>query len=561
MEDGTPAGLSVGIADADNAPSSSSAAASTRKRTSDVLRNAKPKKKKKAKVSRPPRLGYTVEQGEDMLLIISNTNQYDNIWRPNAKGRKKKKILKGKVKVTPAKKKNKVLPKGKATKKPLIKKSELEPTLQHHQEEGFDSWGQSLPVEVLVNIFKMVVHQDGAVPFLCRVAKVCHLWNAAAASPALWRRVSVGYCWLEPGKTQLPKTELKIRNTVSWLAQNRFSQVRDFSLNHWKKNVDHVVEVVSQSCPHLRSLKLSYCTGVTEKAFQSLSGSCRSLDSINVQYSEIQVEGLVNFLESYGSQLRQILFTHGPRNDRLLTAISRGCCPELQLLEINTKLDSGYCQLPICIQALQNGCPKLQTFRMLNVIPMPKMTRNWSGSTSGFPLLEELCMATTAVSFMTDQDLTKIVYDSPKLRVLDLRGCSRITAAGLSSLPCEELECLYWGLYFSSNVTVSLSKKGIHLLTQKWSGTLQELDLANQLFSEGDMEIAMGHLAQRTGEKPLRSLNLSGTKVTTPALRLVIGQSTALNYLNLSSCRYLPRGLKKLYRGQEEIHQLLDKLE
>lgn len=321
MEDGTPAGLSVGIAD--DAPSSSSAA-STRKRKSDVLRDAKPKKKKKAKVSRPPRLGYTVEQGEDMLLIISNTNQYDNIWRPNTKGRKKKKILKGKAKVTPAKKQNTVLPKGKATKKPLIKKGELEPTLQHHQEEGFDSWGQNLPVEVLVNIFKMVVHQDGAVPFLCRVAKVCHLWNAAAASPALWRSVSVGYCWLEPGKTHLPKTVLKIRNTVSWLAQNRFSQLRDFSLNHWKNNVDHVVEVLSQSCPHLRSLKLSYCTGVTEKAFQSLSGSCRSLDSINVQYSEIQVEGLVTFLESYGSQLRQILFTHGPRNDRLLTAISVG---------------------------------------------------------------------------------------------------------------------------------------------------------------------------------------------------------------------------------------------
>lgn len=91
----------------------------------------------------------------------------------------------------------------------------------------------------------------------------------------------------------------------------------------------------------------------------------------------------------------------------------------------------------------------------------------------------------------------------------------------LYSLLCFflELECLYWGLYFSSNVTVSLSKKGIHLLTQKWSGTLQELDLANQLFSEEDMEIAMGHLAQRTGENPLRSLNLSGTKVTTPALR------------------------------------------
>lgn len=43
--------------------------------------------------------------------------------------------------------------------------------------------------------------------------------------------------------------------------------------------------------------------------------------------------------------------------------------------------------------------------------------------------------------------------------------------------------------------------------------------------------------------------------------RSVIGQKTALDYLNLSSCRYLPRGLKRIYRGQEDIRQLLDKLE
>ncbi|CAB1345707.1 unnamed protein product, partial [Coregonus sp. 'balchen'] len=122
-------------------------------------------------------------------------------------------------------KKNKVIPKGKATKKSQIKKDELEPTRKHHQEEGFDSLGESLPVEVLVNIFKM---------------------NAAAASPALWSSVSVDYCWLKPGKTQLPITEFKIRNSI-----------------------------VPQSCLHPRSLKLPYCTGVTEKAFQSLSGSCR----------------------------------------------------------------------------------------------------------------------------------------------------------------------------------------------------------------------------------------------------------------------------------------------
>ena len=107
---------------------------------------------------------------------------------------------------------------------------------------------------------------------------------------------------------------------------------------------------------------------------------------------QVQIEGLVSFLEMYGSQMRKILFSYGTKSDRLLTALAvscviffliqfiicswskntdictesvlyffqGGCCPELKVLEINTKLDSGYCQLPICIQALQSGCPKLQ---------------------------------------------------------------------------------------------------------------------------------------------------------------------------------------------------------
>uniref|UniRef100_A0A667YWU8 F-box and leucine-rich repeat protein 6 n=1 Tax=Myripristis murdjan TaxID=586833 RepID=A0A667YWU8_9TELE len=237
----------------------------------------------------------------------------------------------------------------------------------------------------------------------------------------------------------------------------------------------------------------------------------------------------------------------------MCVSFQRGCCPDLELLEINTKLDSGYCQLPVCIQGLQSGCPKLKIFRMLNVIPMHKVMRNGPDSTSGFPLLEELCMATTSVSFMTDKDLRDILFGSTKLRVLDLRGCSRITPSGLATLPCVELECLFWGQYFNSKVALSSPKKGLHMLTEKWSGTLQELDITNHIFTEEDLEIAMSYLAQSSNADSLRSLNLSGTKITAPVLRLLIGQSTGLNYLNLSSCRYLPRGLKRVYRGQEDI--------
>ncbi|XP_070840330.1 F-box/LRR-repeat protein 6 [Chaetodon trifascialis] len=532
------------------------------KRAAGKPTNAKAKKQKKARVSRPAQLGYTVHQGEDMLLVISSTtSQYDgSAWTPPKKGtKKKKKLTKGKVKAAQMKKKT-ARAKPKLENNPVAKEKE-DTDLFVPQTATDHRWGQSLPEEVLINIFQMVVVQDGAVPFLCRVGRVCRLWNAAASSPVLWRKVTIGYCWIAPGKNQLPKTEKKIKDTFNWLAQNRFSQLRDFSLCHWTKNVSYAVEVVAQFCPHLRSLTLSYCTGLTVAAFHSLGLHSRCLQSINLQYSEFQVEGLLEYLENHGSQIKQILFTHGIKNDRLLTSITRGFCPDLELLEVNTKLDSKDCELPVCIKALQMACPKLKTFRMLNVRPLHKTMRNGTDSTFGFPLLEELCIATTSCSYMTDKDLWDILFGSTKLRVLDLRGCSRITPSGLATLPCLELECLFWGQYFSSHVGLSSPKAGLHMVTQKWSQTLQQLDIANQLFGAEDLEIAMSHLAQAAEADTLRSLNLSGTRITPPALRSVIGQMTALSYLNLSSCRYLPRGVKRIYRGQEEIRQLLDKLD
>lgn len=58
--------------------------------------------------------------------------------------------------------------------------------------------------------------------FWCRVGSVCRLWNAAASSPFLWCRVTVGHCWVAPGRKQLPQTELRIKDTLDWLSQNRF---------------------------------------------------------------------------------------------------------------------------------------------------------------------------------------------------------------------------------------------------------------------------------------------------------------------------------------------------
>lgn len=131
---------------------------------------AKAKKQKKARVSRPAQLGYTVQQGEDMLLVISSsTSQYDgSAWTPPKKGSKKRKLTRGKGKAIQIKKKKKTLrAKPKLEDNPAAKEKE-DTNLFVAQSTTDHRWGQNLPEEVLVNIFQMVVIQDGAVPFLCR---------------------------------------------------------------------------------------------------------------------------------------------------------------------------------------------------------------------------------------------------------------------------------------------------------------------------------------------------------------------------------------------------------
>lgn len=136
-------------------------------RTASEPANMKSRKPRKARVSRLAQLGYTVQQGEDMLFVISSsTSQYGgSAWTPPKRGSKKRKLTKGMGKVIQMKKKKPVYTKPKVEGAPTAK----EATHLYVAEHSTDyRWGQVLPEELLINIFQMVVIQDGPVPFLCR---------------------------------------------------------------------------------------------------------------------------------------------------------------------------------------------------------------------------------------------------------------------------------------------------------------------------------------------------------------------------------------------------------
>lgn len=64
----------------------------------------------------------------------------------------------------------------------------------------------------------------------------------------------------------------------------------------------------------------------------------------------------------------------------------------------------------------------------------------------GFPCLEELSLAgieddkTTTARCVDDDGIERILKNSTKLRLLDVRGCIRLTDSGLVKVPAWDLE-------------------------------------------------------------------------------------------------------------------------
>uniref|UniRef100_M3Y504 F-box and leucine rich repeat protein 6 n=1 Tax=Mustela putorius furo TaxID=9669 RepID=M3Y504_MUSPF len=394
-----------------------------------------------------------------------------------------------------------------------------------------------------------------------RAARVCRRWHEAASQPALWHTVTLSPPLAGRPAKSGAKAEKKLLASLEWLMPSRFSQLQRLTLIHWKSQVHPVLKLVSECCPRLTFLKLSDCHGVTPDTLVMLAKACSQLHSLDIQHSMVESTAVVNFLEEAGPRMRKLWLTYSSQTTAILGALLGSCCPRLQVLEVSTGISRNSTPLQLPVEALQKGCPQLQVLRLLNLMWLPKPAGRVAAPGPGFPSLEELCLAGSTCNFVSDEALGRLLHGSPSLRLLDLRGCARITPAGLCDLPCQELQQLHLGLYGMSD-RLTLAKEGSHLLTHKWRHSLRELDLSGQGFSEKDLEQALAAFSATPGGSPpaLCSVNLRGTRVTPSTVSSVISSCPGLLYLNLESCRCLPRGLKRAYRGQEEVQWCLEQL-
>ncbi|KAM9258933.1 F-box/LRR-repeat protein 6, partial [Morus bassanus] len=417
-------------------------------------------------------------------------------------------------------------------------------------------WGARLPPEILARIFQAVVEEEGAVPFLCRVARVCRLWRRVAAAPRLWRRVSLGGCWGAPGPGRSPHAQGRVLGTVSWLVESRFSLLQEFELWGWKSHVGFVLQALASRCPLLASLSLCRCGGVPAQPLARLPPRCPRLRCLQLRHCQAEPSAVLGFLEAAGPRLQRLRLSCGPRLGPVLAALASGRCPDLRLLELDGALGGSSPPLALPVEGLQAACPNLQVLRLLNLSWVPRQCRPAAPpAPPGFPRLEELSLAGAGGcgAGPGDAALGRLLRTSGRLRLLDLRGCARVTPRALLGLPCADLEQLYLGLPCGAE-ELPRHTEGSAGLAWKWRRSLRELDLAGRSFGQRDLARAMAAFGPAS---PLRSLNLAGTKVTPDALSALLPACPDLAYLNLSSCRHLPRGTKRPHRGCREVRHCL----
>ncbi|XP_043645239.1 F-box/LRR-repeat protein 6 [Drosophila teissieri] len=421
-------------------------------------------------------------------------------------------------------------------------------------------WAQKLPEEVLFRIFEHAVDTQGCLPTLFRLGRVCSLWRQVSLRPTLWRTMDLT-TWVK----EKYRTELKLK----WFVDNRCSACTDLNVSNWKiSDINCFLAKLSSGCPNLAGITLSGWKGFTSDHLTYLVDNMQKLQrldlsSINVEMnaskSAVGVNSLCNALQTMGSRLTHLYLAH----NRLagipqIVGVLSTHCPNLTLLDLSNVTTQATSHGVLHIEKLQRGCQKLKVLRVTNshITPSTASMQEIMDS-PGFPELEELSVAalTDESRIISDDHLQRILKSSSKLKLLDVRNCTRLTHESLIRLPAWDIKHLFLS---GCSVTRDMGS-GLELIASKWAHSLIELDLAWANMQQ-PIDNALRALAEKGRDSPMAHLNLCGSSVSDEAVKEILTNCRNMSSINLASCRGLPRGVKRLMQGPQELGELREVL-
>ncbi|XP_063245175.1 F-box/LRR-repeat protein 6 isoform X2 [Bacillus rossius redtenbacheri] len=335
----------------------------------------------------------------------------------------------------------------------------------------------------------------------------------------------------------------------------------------WKYiTINFALESICHNCTELTGLGLNGWEGLTADHVKYLIANCPGLarldlSSINPESANsrgaLSLGSLTHLAQEMGERLTHLVLADNTLSGlpQIINALAT-YCPGLQVLDLSNLRT--YTTAHLHIERLQEGCQNLRVLRITNsTVCLAQATLQEQAAAPGFPALEELSAAGLGGNVlcsnpvMDDSSIERILKNSYKLRLLDVRGGARVTDSSLVRVPAWDLE----HLFLSGCCITRGIDSGLELVVQKWSHSLKEVDLAWSTATAA-LDSAVQALAERGEESPLRILNLCGSSVSLGPVKEVLTKCPHLGSLNLSSCRALPRGMKRLYEGPEEVAEL-----
>lgn len=414
-------------------------------------------------------------------------------------------------------------------------------------------WGNRMPEEILYKIFYMVTKIEGCVPFLVRMSRVCRFWRQVAVLPKLWYHVDLASTWVR----DRAKNDLNFQ----WLCENRLGQVQELNLGGWSfTGIPGVLDKMASSCVKLQGIGLAGLQGLSMENIKFLINSCPLLQrfdlsginpELNNPRSAVSMASLLYLAQTMGTRLTHLILSNNKLAGipQVISAIATHC-PNLQVLDMANVRTVSHTTAYVHIEKLQEGCSSLRVLRITNSqLALSPISLKEQAASQGFPQLEELSVAgvldgLSSQPFIDDEALQRILKNSHKLRLLDVRGCNKVSDSSLVRIPAWDLE----HIFLSGCYVTRVNDSGLELIVQKWSHSLVEVDLAWSTATR-PLDAAVQALAEQGNNSPLRTLNLCGSSVSLDPVKAVLMRCPRLSSLNLSSCRALPRGMKRLYEG------------
>uniref|UniRef100_A0A336LID3 CSON003699 protein n=1 Tax=Culicoides sonorensis TaxID=179676 RepID=A0A336LID3_CULSO len=387
------------------------------------------------------------------------------------------------------------------------------------------------------------------------------LHKVIAISPSLWRVVDLSN-W-PPRDRQ--RTELNLK----WLIENRLLCSTDLNLSNWKiKNVDCVFEKLLEAAPNLEGIALAGWKELTSDQLLYLVEEFKKLSRLdlssinsetNIGKTAVGAASICTATQKMGDRLTHLYLANNRLANlpQIISTLSTHC-PNLELLDLSNVTTIAASHGILHVEKFQHGCQKLKVLRITNShITLSPATVQEQMESPGFPDLEELSIASLADEsrIFNDDCLQRILKSSTKLKLLDVRGCARLTHDSLIRLPTWDLKHLFLS---GCSVTRDTSS-GLELVASKYAHSLTELDLAWANATD-PLDNALKALAEKGDESPLSHLNLCGSSVSVDAVKEILINCPALSSINLSSCRGLPRGVKRPLQGVTEIAELRENL-